>query len=379
MIGEAQARGMTVVASPTATLATLWNTDISSSIQSTKKSGVAAMPASSADSQMASVTFQAQKLCSTSGDIPKPPEVSCLQQDRVEHPQKKEKAHASPLSAPTSTIRETPPSLPPISPPPSCSSTQSYLPAVQPSTEGSQELLPQHSNGSTEYMRLKYDLIPQEIKDKYKLDTFNEDGWVYVIDLGMYGLPQAGILANKLLEKRLAKAGYYQCQHTPGLWRHVWRPITFCLVADDFASKPPGLKHAKHLQQELEKFRNAQWTGRANCSVAPNSIGIIRTEQYAPPCPTMCGVHYTSLPTQNWPDPSILPTKPHHIWLYHTRELYRRHTSFVTGQNQVHPTSGRYFSFLRSGSRPTLAAALSSIASRQSKGTEATLHATPAP
>eukprot|EP00804_Cyclotella_cryptica_P006014 CCRYP_000255-RA/>CCRYP_000255-RA protein AED:0.25 eAED:0.25 QI:0/0/0/1/1/1/2/0/796 len=90
-----------------------------------------------------------------------------------------------------------------------------------------------------EYMRLKYDLIPQEIKDKYKLDTFNEDGWIYVrIDLGMYGLPQAGILANKLLEKRLAKAGYYQCQHTPGLWRHVWRPITFCLVVDDFASKP---------------------------------------------------------------------------------------------------------------------------------------------
>eukprot|EP00804_Cyclotella_cryptica_P012506 CCRYP_017700-RA/>CCRYP_017700-RA protein AED:0.42 eAED:0.36 QI:0/0/0/1/0.66/0.25/4/0/397 len=58
------------------------------------------------------------------------------------------------------------------------------------------------------------------------------------IDLGMYGLPQAGILANKLLEKRLAKAGYYQCQHTPGLWRHVWRPITFCLVVDDLASKP---------------------------------------------------------------------------------------------------------------------------------------------
>ena len=38
----------------------------------------------------------------------------------------------------------------------------------------------------------------------------------------MYGLPQAGIIANQLLEKRLSEKGYYQCQHTPGLWRHVW-------------------------------------------------------------------------------------------------------------------------------------------------------------
>jgi hypothetical protein len=34
---------------------------------------------------------------------------------------------------------------------------------------------------------------------------------------GMYGLPQAGILANKLLKKRLAKHAYYEQPHTPGL------------------------------------------------------------------------------------------------------------------------------------------------------------------
>jgi hypothetical protein len=33
----------------------------------------------------------------------------------------------------------------------------------------------------------------------------------------LYGLPQAGIFANQLLEKRLATKEYYQCQHTPGL------------------------------------------------------------------------------------------------------------------------------------------------------------------
>eukprot|EP00804_Cyclotella_cryptica_P014354 CCRYP_015562-RA/>CCRYP_015562-RA protein AED:0.34 eAED:0.35 QI:0/0/0/1/1/1/3/0/445 len=49
-----------------------------------------------------------------------------------------------------------------------------------------------------EYMRLKFDLIPQEMITKYKLNDCNEDGWIYMrIDLGMYGLPQEGILANK--------------------------------------------------------------------------------------------------------------------------------------------------------------------------------------
>jgi hypothetical protein len=32
----------------------------------------------------------------------------------------------------------------------------------------------------------------------------------------MYGLPQAGILANKLLKKHLAKYGYFEQSHTPG-------------------------------------------------------------------------------------------------------------------------------------------------------------------
>jgi hypothetical protein len=121
-----------------------------------------------------------------------------------------------------------------------------------------------------EYMRLKFDLIPAEIVEKYNLRDLVEDGWIYVrIDLGMYGLPQASILANKLLAKRLAKAGYYQCQYTPGLWRHVWRPITFCLVVDDFGIKTVGLKHAKHLQRELEKYYECSmdWKGELFCGV----------------------------------------------------------------------------------------------------------------
>ena len=68
----------------------------------------------------------------------------------------------------------------------------------------------------------------------------------------MYGLPQAGLLANNLLAKRLSKAGYYQCQFTPGLQRHVWRPVTFSLVVDDFGVKYKGDCHANNLINTLK-------------------------------------------------------------------------------------------------------------------------------
>ena len=96
-----------------------------------------------------------------------------------------------------------------------------------------------------EYMRFRLEHIPTEIRQQYSLDTLATNGWVYVeIHKGMYGLPQAGILANNLLKTRLVKHGYYECPRTPGLWRHTWRPIMFVLVVDDFGVKYVGKEHA---------------------------------------------------------------------------------------------------------------------------------------
>jgi hypothetical protein len=88
-----------------------------------------------------------------------------------------------------------------------------------------------------EYMRLRLDIIPEEIILAYNLcNIVDPDGWVYIkIRKEMYGLPQAGILANKLLEQWLSARGYYQCQHTLGLWHHMWWAITFCLVLTTLA------------------------------------------------------------------------------------------------------------------------------------------------
>jgi hypothetical protein len=68
---------------------------------------------------------------------------------------------------------------------------------------------------------------------------------------GMYGLPQAGVLANKLLKERLARHGYFEQPHTPGLWKHVSRPVWFNLCVDDFGIKYIGREHLQHLYDAL--------------------------------------------------------------------------------------------------------------------------------
>jgi hypothetical protein len=87
-----------------------------------------------------------------------------------------------------------------------------------------------------EYVSIKITDIPEEFIWEYGLAGLEDkNGWIYFeIRRGCYGLPQAGILANNLLRGRLEEEGYYKAHSTPGLWRHKWRPIQFCLIGDDF-------------------------------------------------------------------------------------------------------------------------------------------------
>jgi hypothetical protein len=68
----------------------------------------------------------------------------------------------------------------------------------------------------------------------------------------VWGLPQAGILANKRLRQKLAPFGYYKCKNTPGLWYHVSHPISFTLVVNDFGIKFVGKENAEHLITSLK-------------------------------------------------------------------------------------------------------------------------------
>ncbi len=60
-----------------------------------------------------------------------------------------------------------------------------------------------------EYMQMNLSNLPQQFLDLYDLTKIAEDnGNVYIkVKKGMYGLPQAGILAHRLLEQWLNEHG----------------------------------------------------------------------------------------------------------------------------------------------------------------------------
>ena len=116
-----------------------------------------------------------------------------------------------------------------------------------------------------EYIHVKIEYLPEEISNEYKLRAMvNKSGMVYIkATNGMYGLPQAGLLANKLLKQRLNKHGYFQSKLAPGLWKHITRLISFTLVVDSFGVKYAGKEHVDHLMTILQEHYQvkAYWTG----------------------------------------------------------------------------------------------------------------------
>ena len=119
------------------------------------------------------------------------------------------------------------------------------------------------------YLRMKLSYFSEEI---IKLDKLQEkvtaDGYVYVeVRRGIYGLPQSGLLAQHLLEKRLWDHGYSQSKFTPGFWAHESRPLSFSLVVDYFSVKYVGKEHANHLIVVLKEHYelSEDWGGTKYC------------------------------------------------------------------------------------------------------------------
>jgi hypothetical protein len=106
------------------------------------------------------------------------------------------------------------------------------------------------------YMRLKLLDMPEDVIKHYRLlNIATPDGYVYCkIRQGMYGLPQAGIIAQELLAKRLKEHGYFQSKTMPELWTHAWCPIAFTLVVDNFGVKYVGEEHAEHLIKTVQQY-----------------------------------------------------------------------------------------------------------------------------
>ena len=71
------------------------------------------------------------------------------------------------------------------------------------------------------------------------------------IEKGMYGLKQAGIIANQELVKHMSPFGYHPMQQTPGIWVHDSRQTIFSLVVDDLCVQYCSTEDADHFFKYL--------------------------------------------------------------------------------------------------------------------------------
>ena len=114
-----------------------------------------------------------------------------------------------------------------------------------------------------EFIRLELSNFPEDVIQQYNLrESVDSKGFIYAkITRGMYGLPHAGVVAQKLLEKWLEKEHYFQSKTTPGFWKYKWRPISFSLIVHDFGVKYVGEEHANHLLAVLRENYDvsAEW------------------------------------------------------------------------------------------------------------------------
>lgn len=116
-----------------------------------------------------------------------------------------------------------------------------------------------------EYIRIPTAMIPQKFMDKYGLHDKVHNGAVYAeVRKGMYGLPQAGKIANDRLVEHLGEYGYKPVPRTAGLWKHETRELSFTLVVDDFGVKYEKEEDARHLEEALSKLYHVttDWDGK---------------------------------------------------------------------------------------------------------------------
>ena len=105
-----------------------------------------------------------------------------------------------------------------------------------------------------DYTKMKLTDFSKHVQQQYNLQSHAKNGYVYLeIRRYIYGLPQADKLANKYLRNKLQPHGYYEVSHTLGLWKHIYRPIDFSLVVDDFGVNHAGEDNARHLIDSLKE------------------------------------------------------------------------------------------------------------------------------
>ena len=114
-----------------------------------------------------------------------------------------------------------------------------------------------------EYVRIKYNNIPEEFRKDYNFPEYVCNGWVFFeVIHGAYGLTQLGKIVNDLLRQRLNNTGSQDINNA-GAVVHTWRPIQSVLIVDNFGLKYVGKQNADNLLSILNKFykMSEDWEG----------------------------------------------------------------------------------------------------------------------
>jgi hypothetical protein len=121
-----------------------------------------------------------------------------------------------------------------------------------------------------EYSRMRLSLFPAWIIKQYDMKKHTLNGYIHLeMWQAVWGLPQAGILANKCLRQKLTQFGYLRAQIPPGLWYQESRPITFTLVVDDFGVKYVNKDDMDHLIASIKRdyTLTKDWMGNLYCGI----------------------------------------------------------------------------------------------------------------
>ena len=138
----------------------------------------------------------------------------------------------------------------------------------------------------SEYIRISVKLLPVAIIEKYHLTQFIHNEKVLVeVTQGMYGLPQAGLLAQQRLIAHLAKSDYHECPNVPCLFRHATNSVAFSLVVDDFGIKYKEKADADHLIACIRSLYELKvdWSGGQYLGITIKFDSIARTATLSMP------------------------------------------------------------------------------------------------
>jgi hypothetical protein len=130
------------------------------------------------------------------------------------------------------------------------------------------------------YMVISAHMIPPTFISKHELGSLIHNGKYYVrVDKGIYGLPQAGRLAQERLLAHLADHGYRQTSNTSCLFKHDSDDVYFTLVVDDFAIKYTKKEEALKLMNVLKQLYEVHedWAGTSYLGYAIERDRIQRT------------------------------------------------------------------------------------------------------